>query len=56
VVEVSDKSFEPPPDTLKGEARRLIRGAYKLQKSLLLVLDVEYALEADAETVRENEP
>jgi len=47
VVEVSDESFEKPPDTLKGEARRLIRGTYKLQKTLLLVLDVEHALEID---------
>jgi purine-binding chemotaxis protein CheW len=45
VVEVSDESFEKPPDTLKGEARRLIRGTYKLRKKLLLVLDVEHALE-----------
>ncbi len=50
VVEVNDDSFEPPPDTLKGEARRLIRGTYKLRKKLLLVLDVEHALEIDADT------
>ena len=50
VVEVNDESFEKPPDTLKGEARRLIRGTYKLQKRLLLVLDVENALELDADT------
>jgi purine-binding chemotaxis protein CheW len=48
VVEVDESSFEEPPDTLKGEARRLIRGAYKLQNALLLVLDVEHALEIDA--------
>ena len=47
VVEVDDESFEKPPDTLKGEARRLIRGTYKLQKTLLLVLDVEHALELE---------
>jgi purine-binding chemotaxis protein CheW len=47
VVEVDDESFEPPPDTLKGEARRLIRGTYKMQNQLLLVLDVEHALETD---------
>ena len=52
VVEVDDESFEPPPDTLKGEARRLIRGTYKLQNQLLLVLDVENALELDADTGR----
>lgn len=51
VVEVDEESFEPPPDTLKGDARRLIKGTYKLQKNLLLVLDVEHALEIDALTV-----
>jgi len=56
VVEVNDESFEPPPDTLKGEARRLIRGTYKLQKRLLLVLDVEQALEIDAATVGDRKP
>jgi len=50
VVEVNDESFEKPPDTLKGDARRLIRGTYKLQKKLLLVLDVEHALELDVHT------
>lgn len=50
VVEVDDESFEKPPDTLKGEARRLIRGTYKLQKKLLLVLDVEHALELEMDT------
>jgi len=56
VVEVNDESFEPPPDTLKGEARRLIRGTYKLQKRLLLVLDVEQALEIDAARVGDSKP
>ena len=56
VVEVDDESFEPPPDTLKGEARRLIRGTYKLQKRLLLVLDVEQALEIDAARVGDSKP
>ncbi|MFV2072477.1 MAG: chemotaxis protein CheW [Thermoanaerobaculales bacterium] len=45
VVEVGSEDYEEPPNTLKGEARRLIRGAYKLQDSLLLVLDVEFALD-----------
>ena len=54
VVEVNDESFEPPPDTLKGEARRLIRGTYKLQKRLLLVLDVEQALEIDVARVGDS--
>jgi purine-binding chemotaxis protein CheW len=41
VLEVQEKSFERPPETLKGTARELIRGAYKLKDSLLLILDTE---------------
>lgn len=40
VLEVEEDSFEHPPDTLDGIARELIRGAYKLQGRLLLVLNV----------------
>lgn len=40
VLEVDEDSFEHPPDTLDGIARELIRGAYKLQGRLLLVLNV----------------
>ena len=43
VVEVEDADFEQPPDTLKGRARQLIRGAYKLERNLLLILDVDHA-------------
>jgi purine-binding chemotaxis protein CheW len=56
VVEVNDETFEEPPDTLKGDARRLIRGTYKLQKKLLLVLDVEHALELDVHVGGERSP
>src|SRR4051812_39970739 len=41
VLEVSEKHFERPPETLRGMARELIRGAYKLPDRLLLILDVE---------------
>lgn len=41
VREVDEESFEQPPETLKGVARELIRGAYKLKDQLLLVLDTE---------------
>jgi purine-binding chemotaxis protein CheW len=41
VFEVDDDAFELPPETLQGEARRLIRGAYKLEDKLLLVLDTD---------------
>ena len=47
VVEVEESDFEEPPDTLKGTSRRMIRGAYKLQDQLLLILDTENALQCD---------
>jgi len=40
VVDVSEEAFEEPPDMLLGIARELIRGAYKLDGALLLLLDV----------------
>jgi purine-binding chemotaxis protein CheW len=48
VVDVPDETFEPPPETLLGQARELIPGAYKLEGRLLLALDVERAVDADA--------
>ncbi len=45
VIEVSSEDFETPPDTLRGPARVLIQGAYKLSKELLLVLDCEQTVQ-----------
>jgi purine-binding chemotaxis protein CheW len=44
VLEVEEDTFEPPPETLKGVARELIRGTYKLKDRLLLILDTEKAV------------
>jgi purine-binding chemotaxis protein CheW len=41
VVEIADDIYEAPPETLKGVARELIQGVYKLEDRLLLVLDTE---------------
>src|SRR5437588_991290 len=41
VLQVPEKAFERPPETLRGPARDLIRGAYKLADRLLLILDTE---------------
>src|SRR5690242_554141 len=41
VLSVPDRDFERPPETLRGTARELIRGAYKLEGRLLLILDTE---------------
>jgi purine-binding chemotaxis protein CheW len=46
VVDVSDDQFEPPPDTLTGNVRELVVGAYKLEGQLLLGLDVDTAVAA----------
>jgi len=55
VVEVEDEIFEKPPDTLSGAARELILGAYKLDKRLLLVLDVSQVIQIlDAASQREE--
>jgi purine-binding chemotaxis protein CheW len=45
VLEVSEKDFERPPETLRGPARALIQGAYKLNDRLLLILDTARALD-----------
>lgn len=47
VVNVSEESFEPPPDTLRGPARALITGVYKLPDRLMLALDLDVALNTD---------
>ncbi|MFZ0135487.1 MAG: chemotaxis protein CheW [Candidatus Sulfotelmatobacter sp.] len=41
VIEVEEKTFEQPPETLKGTAREMIRGVHKLPERLLLLLDTE---------------
>lgn len=40
VLEVPVAAFERPPETLSGTARELIRGVYKLDAHLLLILDI----------------
>jgi purine-binding chemotaxis protein CheW len=41
VLEVSEAAFERPPETLHGAAREVVRGAYKLEHRLLLILDTQ---------------
>lgn len=45
VIEVDAENFETPPDTLQGPARELVRGAYKLDGRLLLLLDCAAAVQ-----------
>jgi purine-binding chemotaxis protein CheW len=48
VLAVPEAVFERPPETLRGPARDLIRGAYKLDGRLLLALDLDRVLDAKA--------
>jgi purine-binding chemotaxis protein CheW len=50
VVEVTNDTLELPPETLQGEARKLIQGVYKLNGSLLRSLDVERVLDFSSPT------
>lgn len=40
VIDADDMLFERPPETLRGPARELVTGVYKLKDTLLMVLDV----------------
>lgn len=48
VLEVRDEQYESPPDTIRGAARDLIRGVYKLDGALLLILDTERAITVES--------
>lgn len=52
VIEVGDETFEPPPETLQGTTRELVRGVHKLPEHLLLVLDIERAVDVGDVTTR----
>ena len=45
VIEVPADKFEKPPETLRGIARTLVEGAYKLENRLMLVLNTREAVE-----------
>ncbi len=48
VVQVDQNRFEAPPETLQGEQRSLICGAFKLDGRLLLILDTERVVQIAA--------
>jgi purine-binding chemotaxis protein CheW len=52
VVELDDDAFEPPPDTLTGPRRDLIKGAFKLDGRLMLALDTTRAVDTGGGTVQ----
>jgi purine-binding chemotaxis protein CheW len=45
VVEVTDESFERPPETLQGKVREVILGVHKLERQLMHVLNTEKSCE-----------
>ena len=45
VEEMQNRLFEPLPETLKGIARLLVTGVYKLPKQLLLILNPEKVMD-----------
>ncbi|MEM9400013.1 MAG: chemotaxis protein CheW [Verrucomicrobiota bacterium] len=44
VIEVNDNNFEEPPETVNNVTRELVKGVYKLEEQLLLILDTEKAV------------
>lgn len=50
VIEVNGDRYEQPPKTLAESSQALIRGAYKLDDRLMLVLDTHQAVEVVEKT------
>jgi purine-binding chemotaxis protein CheW len=55
VIKVQTETFEPTPETLTGVARHLIRGIHKLDKQLLLVLDIDRTVDLASSAPRKRE-
>jgi len=49
VVEITPELFESPPDTVPEKVREMIRGVYKLEGRLLLVLASEKILQFESQ-------
>jgi len=56
VLDVDEGCFESPPETLQGDMRALIGGAYKLDGRLLLALNTELTISIDGAPCRAKEP
>lgn len=44
VLDLDERSFELPPETLQGVPRELIRGVHKLPQQLILILEIDAVL------------
>lgn len=53
VIETTEDIFEEPPATLAPAARELIRGVYKLDQRLLLILDTDKTLNVETPSHQE---
>ncbi|HAT11574.1 MAG TPA: chemotaxis protein CheW [Planctomycetes bacterium] len=47
VIDIDPANCETPPDTIRGEVRELIQSVCKLDKGLMLILDVQRALQLE---------
>jgi purine-binding chemotaxis protein CheW len=54
VIEVQDETFESPPETLQGPTREVVRGVHKLPDRLLLVLNIDRAVDLGDLAVRQG--
>jgi purine-binding chemotaxis protein CheW len=54
VLHIGEERFEAAPETLHGPARDLIRGVFKLDGALLLVLDADRALDVEGAEAAER--
>jgi purine-binding chemotaxis protein CheW len=55
VIKVQHDTFEPPPETLTGVTRHLITGIHKLDRQLLLVLDIDRTVDLSSTGPRKRD-
>jgi purine-binding chemotaxis protein CheW len=56
VLDMDAETYERPPENLDPAAREIIRGVYKLEDRLLLVLDAERTAELTANSKTAAKP
>lgn len=57
VLDVNEDAYEAPPDNLRGAMRELIRGVYKLERGVLMVLATEATIAVStAPLTKRDEP
>ncbi|EQC49757.1 CheW-like protein [Bacteriovorax sp. DB6_IX] len=47
VIDVEEKTFESIPETINDNIKKYIKGVYKLESNLLILLDLEKVLSVD---------